>query len=42
VPLLRNQVTLKASQAVIKKLEERKVITFNGNKIEYALPAGKK
>lgn len=42
LPLLHNQVTLKASQAVIKSLEERKVITFNGNKIEYALPEGKK
>jgi hypothetical protein len=42
VPLLCNQVTLKVSHAVIKKLEERKVITFNGNKIGYTLPAGKK
>lgn len=42
VSLLRNQVTLQVSEEVIKKLEERKVITFNGNKIEYALPAVKK
>lgn len=38
VSLLRNQVTLKLSEAVIKKLEERKVLAFSDNKIEYKLP----
>lgn len=42
VPLLRNKVTLKVSEAVVRKLEERKLIAFNGNKIEYKLPDGKK
>lgn len=41
VPLLRNQVSLKVSDAVIKKLQERQVISFDGNKIEYRLPKGK-
>lgn len=41
LPLLRNQVTLKVSDAVIKKLEQRKLIAFDGNKIEYDLPEGK-
>ncbi len=35
VSLLRNQVTAKVSEAVIKKLEERKVLAFSDNKIDY-------
>lgn len=41
VSLLRNEVSSKASDAVIGKLEASKAISFNGKKVEYKLPTAK-
>jgi alkylhydroperoxidase family enzyme len=38
VSLLRNQVSFKVSDAVIRKLKERGLITLSGDRVEYQLP----
>ena len=40
--LLGNKVTMKVVRDVIAELEERKVVTFNGNGVEYKIPKAKK
>jgi hypothetical protein len=40
--LLGNKVTMKVVRDVMAELEQRKVITFDGNGIAYEIPKAKK
>ncbi len=40
--ILGSKVTMEVIKDVIKQLQERQIIAFNGNEIEYRIPKKKK